>query len=104
MDKSKKKSVVFTVTDIILTLIYIPASFAGLLMPMATEALTEQSPPLLVIWTYFYAYVGFFTFAFCIASMCLSFFLRKKGRTTSAYIVKFIPVFIFITLIIIDLF
>lgn len=95
MDKNK-------LTNSILTSIYIPLSLFGLFSFMGIDALLGETNQLMIIWTYIYSYTAFFTFAICICSMLLSGILYRKNHVVSSYIVKFIPIYFLVLMLLID--
>ena len=99
MKKDKIKYTVFTVTDVILILLYIPLSLVSIMLPMASDGLQPDLPLIIPTMMDIVTYPGVLMFVYCIGSMLLSGRLDQKGRTVPAYIVKFIPIFIIIAII-----
>ncbi len=62
----------------------------------------EETNRLIIIWTYIYSYTGFFTFAICIGSTLFSGILYRKNHIIASYIVKVIPIYLFVLLLLID--
>lgn len=91
-----------SIINIILTCLYIPLSLFCSLCYMATDGLIDESNVTIIVLTNIFCYIGLFMFVFAILSIVLSHVFYKKNLVKLSYFIRFIPIYLFVIMIILD--
>lgn len=88
------------VLNIILSVIYVPISLFGVFSVMMADAMHMYSETVKIILS-FMIYLGISLPIISIASIALSVFFRKKGKSVLSFFLQFIPLFVFAIIVIV---
>ncbi len=96
-----KKGVIF---NIVLSCIYVPLSIAGVFTIFFWDAPTTNYSELKILLLNTVTYMGFSIPLLSIASIFTSVVARKKGKSKFSFIIQFLPIIVFIVMIILMFF
>ena len=88
------------ILNTIIYVLYIPLSFFGLMCGMATDGLIDETNKVVIVLTNIFAYAGLFMPIICL----VCYFVSKKitENKSLSMVIKLIPFFILILMIILD--
>ena len=92
----KKLDKLGRVFNIVLGIIYVPLSLFGWLMQMTSESAMDATNPLYITLIEIFCIISFIIPFLCAGCIIASVILRKKERSIGAFIVQFIPLFVFV--------
>lgn len=88
------------VLNTILYVLYIPLSFFGFMCGMATDGLIDETSNVIIILTNIFAYAGLFMPVICF--ICYWFSKKIMKNKLLSLVIKLIPFFLLILMIILD--
>lgn len=96
-----KKGVVF---NIVLSCIYVPLSIAGVFTIFFWDAPTTNYSKLKILLLDIITWIGLSIPLFSIASIFTSAITRKRGKSKFSFIIQFLPILVFVVMIILMFF
>ncbi len=95
-DSVRKIDKVGMLFNIILSIIYVPMSFVGMLGIMMSDGIISTTNQLYANLISIFCYISMATPILCIAGIILSIMLRKRGKSILAFFIQFMPLIIFL--------
>lgn len=91
----KKLDVVNIVTNVILSVLYIPFSMFSILMTMVSEGIMAATNQQYIDLVYIFCSMMLTIPFLCITGIVLSVVFRKKGHSIWAFLIQFLPLAVF---------